>query len=140
VGDMAQTHPELWTQWLRHDPDFLLPGPAESRRQFHARALQALFTEVVAHSERQARNPTEVGTLVVFTHGGLLDMLWRTAQGQSLWGPRTAAIPNTGINRLKVQGEHIDIVSWADDRHLAGLPAQPSPVQAAAAPAVAPPP
>jgi|GEM_PF-58552 len=140
VGDMAQTHPELWTQWLRHDPDFLLPGPAESRRQFHARALQALFTEVVAHSERQARNPTEVGTLVVFTHGGLLDMLWRTAQGQSLWGPRTAAIPNTGINRLKVQGEHIDIVSWADDRHLAGLPAQPSTVQAAAAPAVAPPP
>jgi len=39
-----------------------------------------------------------------------------------------------------VQGEHIDIVSWADDRHLAGLPAQPSTVQAAAAPAVAPPP
>jgi 2,3-bisphosphoglycerate-dependent phosphoglycerate mutase len=61
----------------------------------------------------------------VVTHGGVLDMLWRTVHGVSLHGPRECAIPNTGINRLRWRGDTLDIVGWADDAHLAGLPEQP---------------
>ncbi|KAF1021542.1 MAG: putative phosphoserine phosphatase 2 [Paracidovorax wautersii] len=139
VSDMAERHPQLWARWLEHDPDFRLPGPSESRRQFHERAVRALLSYAAAHARWLAQHPQSAGPLVVFTHGGLLDMLYRTAMGLSPHGPRTAAIPNTGINRLRVNGERIEIVSWADERHLAGLPEQPSTVQASL-PASVPPP
>jgi probable phosphoglycerate mutase len=59
------------------------------------------------------------------THGGVLDMLWRTAHGLSLQGPRECAIPNTGINRLRWRGGTLDILRWGEDEHLDGLPEQP---------------
>lgn len=130
VADLPQRHPDLWAQWLRHDPDFRLPGPSESRREFHARAVRALRELAVEHEQRKAQQAGPVGAVLVFTHGGLLDMLYREASGQGLQGPRTTQIPNTGINRLRVKGERIDIISWAEQGHLAGLPEQPSTLQA----------
>ena len=59
------------------------------------------------------------------THGGVLDMVWRTARGLGLGGPRQSDIPNAGLNRVRLQGDAIDIVHWADTQHLADLPAQP---------------
>ena len=40
-------------------------------------------------------------------------------------GPRQSDIPNAGLNRIRVRGEAIDILDWADTRHLADLPPQP---------------
>ena len=64
--------------------------------------------------------------LTVVTHGGVLDMLWRTAHGLPLDGLRTCDIPNTGLNHLRWRQGTLDIVRWADARHLDGLPAQAS--------------
>jgi probable phosphoglycerate mutase len=64
--------------------------------------------------------------VAVVTHGGVLDMVWRTVHGLPLAGPRECAIPNTGINRLRWRGGALEILGWADDAHLAGLPEQPS--------------
>jgi len=91
-----------------HRADFALPG-GESLRQFHARvtaALQALADEQAGRH------------VAVVTHGGVLDMLWRSAKGLSLDGLRDCAIPNTGINRLRWRGGRLDILSWGDDAHL----------------------
>ena len=41
--------------------------------------------------------------------------------GLPLTGNRRCDIPNAGINRLRVHGDGLEIVSWADDAHLAGL-------------------
>ena len=60
------------------------------------------------------------------THGGVLDMLWRSAQRLPLDGLRACAIPNAGINRLRWQGGGLHIELWGDDAHLTGLPEQPS--------------
>ena len=65
--------------------------------------------------------------IAVVTHGGVLDMVWRTAQGLPLSGPRTCAIPNAGLNRIRVRGESIEIVSWGDDAHVADLGPAPGP-------------
>ena len=115
VPTIKARHPELWAQWLRHDADYALPE-GESVRQFHARVLAALRALAQEHEGRR---------LLVVTHGGVLDMLWRTAHGLSLNGPRECAIPNTGINRLRWRGGTLDILRWADDAHLSGLPEQP---------------
>jgi probable phosphoglycerate mutase len=62
--------------------------------------------------------------LAVVTHGGVLDMLWRTAHGLALDGLRTCDIPNTVLNHLRWHQGTLDIVRWADASHLEGLPAQ----------------
>ena len=115
VPTIKTRHPELWAQWLRHDADYALPE-GESVRRFHARVLAAMRDLAQAHAGK---------TLLLVTHGGVLDMLWRTAHGLSLHGPRECAIPNTGINRLRWRGGTLDILRWAEDAHLSGLPEQP---------------
>ena len=64
-------------------------------------------------------------TVMVVTHGGVLDMIWRTARGTGLEGPRQSDIPNAGLNRVRVSGEAVEVLDWADVRHLADLPEQP---------------
>ena len=106
-------HPDLWARWIEQRADFALPG-GESLRQFHTRVIGAVRALAESHADR---------TLVVVTHGGVLDMLWRTAHGLPLDGLRACTIPNTGINRLRWQRGTLDILQWADAGHLEGLDA-----------------
>ena len=116
VPTIKARHPDLWTQWLEHRADFALPG-GESLRQFHTRVVDAVKALAEAHPGRR---------VTVVTHGGVLDMLWRTAHGLPLDGLRRCDIPNTGLNHLRWRQGTLDIVRWADASHLDGLPAQPS--------------
>ena len=116
VPTIKQQHAALWQQWLEHRADFALPG-GESLRQFHTRVMDAV-RELAAASAGQR--------LVIVTHGGVLDMLWRTANGLPLDGLRACEIPNTGLNRLRWDGRTLHIDRWADDQHLDGLPPQPN--------------
>ncbi len=113
VPTIKARHADLWQRWLEQRADFLLPG-GESLIQFHTRVLQAV--RELAESA--------AGRLAVVTHGGVLDMLWRTAHGLPLDGLRSCEIPNTGINRLSWRGGSLHIERWADAEHLAGLPEQ----------------
>lgn len=93
----------------------------ETPREFHTRIIAALGNIAAAHKGQY---------LIVVTHGGVLDMVWRTARGLSLSGPRRSEIPNAGFNRIRIadpaRPEEIEIVDWADTRHLADLPPQPT--------------
>jgi probable phosphoglycerate mutase len=110
---IQQQHPALWQEWLLQRGDFALPR-GESMRQFHARVLAAVGWLVQAHAGQR---------LVLVTHGGVLDMLWRSAQGLPLEGLRDCPIPNTGVNRLRWVAGALVIDRWADDTHLQGLDA-----------------
>ena len=113
VPTIQARHPELWQRWLEHRADYALPG-GESLRQFHTRVMAAVRELVDAgHGAR----------LAVVTHGGVLDMLWRSAHGLPLDGQRACDIPNTGLNRLRWAGGTLQVQSWAAAEHLAG-PAQ----------------
>ena len=117
VPTIKARHADLWQEWLAHRADFCLPGGGESLRQFHDRVLAAVREIADTHAGRR---------VAVVTHGGVLDMLWRSARSLPLDGLRRCAIPNVGINRLRwrASGLHIDI--WGDHAHLAGLPEQPN--------------
>ncbi len=116
VPTIKQRHPDLWQQWLEHRSEFALPR-GESLLQFHRRVVDAV---------RELAGGGAGQRLVIVTHGGVLDMLWRTAHGLSLDGLRACEIPNTGVNRLRWTAGNLHIDRWADDEHLAGLPPQPS--------------
>jgi probable phosphoglycerate mutase len=113
---VAERWPEVWQQWALHDADWAPPG-GESTRQFHARVLAAVRRIAAAHHGQQ---------VLVATHGGVLDMLWRDVHGLPLQGARDCHIPNCGINRLQLDDERLTILQWADDAHMADLPPQPS--------------
>ena len=110
-------YPELWQDWLLHSTHFALPGGGESLQQFHDRVLEAVATLAAAHPGQR---------LAIVTHGGVLDMLWRSAHRLPLSGLRECAIPNTGLNRLRWVAGRVLIDSWAEDGHLAGLAEQAS--------------
>ncbi len=115
VNDIQLQYPDAWAQWTRFDADYAFAG-GESTRQFHARVLAAVRALALAHAQQ---------TLVVVTHGGVLDMIYRTARALPLSGPRKSEIPNAGLNRVRIAGDAIEILTWADTQHLADMPAQP---------------
>lgn len=115
VPDIQTGQPDVWAKWLEFQSDYA-PSGGESTRQFHTRVMAALCELAKARGQQ---------TLVVVTHGGVLDMVYRTARGLPLSGPRQSEIPNAGLNRVRITGELVEIVSWADTRHLADLPVQP---------------
>jgi len=115
VDDIKEQHPQAWEGWLRFEEDYCMPE-GESTRQFHARVMEAVQRLAAAHPDQK---------LVVVTHGGVLDMVYRTARSLGLNGPRQSEIPNAGVNRIRVREGGIDIIDWADTRHLADLPPQP---------------
>jgi probable phosphoglycerate mutase len=115
VDDIKAQHPQAWEQWLRFHEDFCMPG-GETTREFHARVVDAVYRIAGDHPG---------ATLVVVTHGGVLDMIWRTARSLSLGGPRQSQIPNAGVSRVRVSAGRIEVLAWADTEHLADLPPQP---------------
>lgn len=125
LEEVRERHPEIIHGWRQGDPDFF-PEGGESRRQFHARVMQAV--KMLVHQCEQDRCLAPV----VVSHGGVLDMIYRSATGQSLTGPRECAIPNAGLNHVRTDGVRFEIVTWAQTTHLDGLP--PSAVYPAATP------
>jgi probable phosphoglycerate mutase len=120
ADEIQNLHPRAWEDWLQFREDHAMPE-GESARQFHARIIDALGAIATAHAGRR---------VLVVTHGGVLDMVWRTARGLGLNGPRQSEIPNAGFNRIRIADpvapDRIEILDWADTRHLSDLPPQPT--------------
>ena len=62
-------------------------------------------------------------SVVLVTHGGVLDILYRRAMGRELTGPRDAPIPNAGLNWLDLEltenGLRWTMLAWGETGHLA---------------------
>ncbi len=114
-ADIQARHPEAWQRWLAFDADDAVEG-AESMRNFHVRVIDTM--QALANQYAGKR-------VVVVTHGGVLDMIWRHAQTLPLSGPRVCEIPNAGVNQVAWIDGGLHIQSWADTSHLADMPAQP---------------
>ena len=100
-------------RWRRHDPDF---GAAEGEtlREFNARAVAAAARIAAEQAGR---------TIVIATHGGVLDSLYRAAMGIALDVPRTWELGNASLNRLLYTPQGFTIVGWSDMSHLEGTTA-----------------
>ncbi|MFM7026963.1 MAG: histidine phosphatase family protein [Limnohabitans sp.] len=115
LEEVRERYPEVVQGWHQRDPDFA-PQGGESRRQFHARVMQGVQMLLEQCAQERSQSP------VVISHGGVLDMIYRSATGQSLGGPRECPIPNAGLNHVRTDGVRFEIVAWAQTGHLEGLP------------------
>ena len=106
--DIQTQHPEAWQRWLAFDADVAVEG-AETTRAFHGRVIAALQQLALQYTDEH---------VVVVTHGGVLDMLYRLATGLDLQAPRTWLVTNASINRLLWTPQGLTLVGWADTQHL----------------------
>jgi len=102
--------PEDYARFAAHDPEYAF-RTGESLQDFYARSI-AVLSRIAAHNEGQS--------VLVFTHGGVLDMLYREITGLSMSAERKFGIPNAGLNRVEVTPEGWKIRAWADVAHLEG--------------------
>jgi probable phosphoglycerate mutase len=90
------------------DADYVVPG-GESGTQFRDRVVAALDRLARAHPG---------ASIAVVTHGGVLGVVYRWAKGIPLELPRTFAIPNGGVNRVRIERRRWSIDAWAETAHL----------------------
>ena len=81
----------------------------ESLLTFSARVIEGL--EALAARHRG-------GTVLAFTHGGVLDIVYRAAVGRTLDTPRDFPVPNAALNWLAYSDGKWLLESWADIHHL----------------------
>ena len=95
--------------WRARDPNAELPG-GESLGFFYTRVVEAI-NEIAARHVGQR--------VMVVSHGGAMDIVWRHANQVSLQAPRQAPLLNASLNRLNVSPEGWSVIRWGDVDHLA---------------------
>lgn len=109
-GEASQRYPLEYAAIVHRDADCIPPGGGESLAQHAQRVAAALQRLAAAHAG---------GSVLIVTHGGVLDLVNRFVRGSSLQTPRDFTIPNAGINRIARTPAGWQIECWADSSHLA---------------------
>jgi 2,3-bisphosphoglycerate-dependent phosphoglycerate mutase len=107
-AEIEAQFPEAALQWRKRVPDFA-PKGGESLIVFRARVVQCLH-RIAAQFAGQH--------VVIVSHGGVMDVIYREATGLDLQAPRTWQLGNASINRVLWTGEHLSLVGWSDTQHL----------------------
>lgn len=105
--EAAARHGDLWDRYRARHPD-VLPEGGETLRQFFTRVVT--FIEELCATHRGER-------VLLATHGGVLDAVYRHATGMPLHAPRTFPIQNASINVLRHEGRW-RVAHWGDVSHL----------------------
>ena len=100
--------PDQALHWRKRVPDFA-PEGGESLLTFRERVLHAVYALAAKNMGEQ---------IVLVSHGGVMDVLYRAATRQELQAPRTWQLGNAAINRLLWTPEGLSLVGWADESHL----------------------
>ena len=92
--------PEAAAAWKSRDPLRPLDG-GETLGQFQSRVISTVDDIASRHDGER---------ILMFTHGGVLDIIWRHASGVPLNAPRDAALLNVSINRVGVEGRQWQVL------------------------------
>ncbi len=101
-------HPEVHRHHAARSLDYDYET-GESLIDFAVRIMDTLTEYAVRHAG---------GTVLAFTHGGVLDIIYRAATGRDLESPRDFTIPNAALNWLEHEAGEWRMLSWGDRRHL----------------------
>lgn len=84
-------------------------GNGETLAGFNERVLSFFSSLLEKHGGEK---------LLIFTHGGVLEMLYRQAMQRGLSTPRDFEIPNAALNVLEHDGGDWRVLEWAGIAHL----------------------
>jgi probable phosphoglycerate mutase len=107
-AEAKQGLPADYARFKAKDPQFAF-GSGESLNDFFARATRCIRSIARRHDGRE---------VLVFTHGGVLEMAYRQATGCGLSTPRRCELPNAALNWIEVGEQAWSVLGWADCAHL----------------------
>lgn len=110
-AELEALNPEAVRLWKAREPDFAAPD-GESLNQFRGRVLAVVRELAKQHAGQR---------LLLVTHGGVLDCLYRAALGLDLQASRSWRLGNAAINRVMVTAGQLHLVGWGDEGHLPAL-------------------
>jgi probable phosphoglycerate mutase len=107
-AEVKVRYPEDYARFEARDPEYAF-RTGESLRDFSARSIK-IITAIADRHKGQS--------VLVVTHGGVLDKLYRFITGLPLSAQRDFGIPNAGLNRVELTSAGWQIRTWADVAHL----------------------
>lgn len=108
-AEIVERDPAEAEQLRLRTADHTMPG-GESQHTFFHRVVDAV--SAIARAEAAAGHG---GTLLIVTHGGVLDMLHRSATSLALDAERSCPIPNAVVNRLGFDDGRFVVRAWAEE-------------------------
>jgi probable phosphoglycerate mutase len=107
-SEASLRHPHAHRHHLARTPDYNYET-GESLIDFAARVMAGLKVLATRHAGR---------SVLAFTHGGVLDIVYRAAAGRTLEAPRDFSMPNAAFNWLEYRDNGWRLISWGDCGHL----------------------
>ena len=111
INEAPLAEPELWKIHLDRDLNHAMHG-GESIVQFSTRIKTALEEILEKHAGK---------TVLLVSHGGAIEMMYRAASNQSLAAEKVVSVPNASLNWISHNGSHWAVDRWADTSHLDSL-------------------
>ena len=111
MGEAPKLEPELWRSHLDRNLNEELRG-GESIIQFSSRIKEALDQILQQNIGK---------TILIVSHGGALDMMYRLASSQSLDSEKAVAVPNASLNWISHDGQSWKFDGWGDTSHFESL-------------------
>jgi 2,3-bisphosphoglycerate-dependent phosphoglycerate mutase len=118
----GKTHAELqadfpveFAKWQNRDLAFDFGGKGEAMPAFYRRvelALAAIIKRSIAQTSGTLKS------VLVVTHGGVLNMAHHLATQTPLEQPRDHSLDNCSINRIGWDGRRFHLISWGNVDHL----------------------
>jgi probable phosphoglycerate mutase len=107
-AEAKERFPGDYARFKAKEPEFAF-GSGESLRAFFERSIACIQDLARRHDGEE---------ILVFTHGGVLEMAYRHATGCGLSSPRPCELPNAALNWMEVADGGWKVLGWADCAHL----------------------
>ncbi len=108
AAEASVANPSAHRRHMERNPDYDYET-GESLNSFADRVLAGLGALATRHAG---------SSVVAFTHGGVLDVMYRAATGRRIDAPRDFLLGNAALNWLEYRSGKWHVIAWADSRHL----------------------
>jgi len=115
-SEIKERYPEAYAAWKNRELDTPFPEDENGRKGETLRGFSERVIKIVTSIAKEQ----ESGKVVLVTHGGVLDCVYREAVGMKLGAPRDFKIPNASINRFTwdEETEALRLEEWGNVEHL----------------------
>lgn len=111
-NEISERYPDAYLAWKSRDIDARFPSginKAETMREFSGRVVAAVRRLVGEGAYRR---------VALVTHGGVLECVYRFAQGVGFGHARDFEIRNASVNRFVWDDGSLRLLQWGDVSHL----------------------